>query len=199
MQTLTLSLDTVSPITVTATPRLMQNFRVASPIDAGVQTVAVANALGDVELLTRGTDQTITNFYPDPSSDTAYSSAATGLSGSVMAAGRNAAGQLVIFAAQGLILNYVVEINTPTQRWSAPMPLTVPLPTGAKTITAIVVSNMAKDLYVGVLVGFTSAYGAQNAFSYALWSTAPTALTRTTLNISTQNVVWTGSVKGRQD
>src|ERR1700684_1176963 len=62
--------------------RFMQSYRVDSPVSAGAVVQAVRNGSGDVELFTLGTDGTIWNFYPDPTSQSSYTAVSTGVQAS---------------------------------------------------------------------------------------------------------------------
>jgi len=61
--------------------KLMKQYREATPVNHGIQGAAVRNKDGQVELFTVGSDQTVWNFYPDPTSDTGFRRADTGLKG----------------------------------------------------------------------------------------------------------------------
>ena len=182
-------------VSITVESKFMQNYRIGAAANAGSEVAAVANGQGAVELFTLGTDQKVWNYYPDAGSGTGYSMADTGLSGSTIAAGLNAAGQLVVFAAYGAQLGQVTEVNLPGQRWSAPAYTSIPLPSGSTGAARIVVERIAGQLYVGVLAGGTGPMpGTLYHLAYAIWpaSGAPASLNRTNLTISTLHCVWTG-------
>jgi hypothetical protein len=182
------------PVTVIPKSKFMENFRVASPVNAGSEVLTACNAQGDVELFTVGTDGTLWNFHPDPSSDTGFSASALGLKGSVAAVGVDNGGSIIVFAAEGTSLSYVREVNQPGARWSAPVPVDVPVGAGAIRIARIITGQIGGLLYVGVLTQTRSILSGQSyTFSYAVWSTSNNALTRTNLVVSTLNCAWTGS------
>src|SRR4051812_27471726 len=111
-----MSADVVSDIATTGPhlaveTKFTQSYRVAAAVHAGGDLAAVANGSGQVEVFTVGTDGTIWNFYPDPTSQPGYSRVATGLKGEVIAVGTDAQGRIVLFAATGTQLAYVYEIN----------------------------------------------------------------------------------------
>ena len=56
-------------------------------------------------MFTIGTDGAVWNFYPDPTSDTGYSSVQTGLVARAVAAGVDSSGRVVVFAANNVVLN----------------------------------------------------------------------------------------------
>lgn len=189
------ALETGAAVSVTVESKFMQNYRIGAAANAGSEVAAIANGAGAVELFTLGTDQKVWNFYPDAASATGYSMADTGLRGTAIAAGLNAAGRLVVFAAYGAQLGQVTEINQPGQRWSAPAYCAIPLPSGSTGVARIFAERIAGKLYVAALTGASGPMpGIQYHLSCAIWpaSGAPAALNRTTVTISTLNCVWTG-------
>src|SRR5262245_16938535 len=94
---------------ITVETKLMNQYRLASPVHPGVQGAAVCNKAGQVELFTVGTDGSVSNFFPDSTSDTGYRQAPTGLNGQVVAAGVDNDGNVVAFAGSNAALNYVVK------------------------------------------------------------------------------------------
>lgn len=189
------ALETGAAVSVTVESKFMQNYRIAAAANAGSEVVSTANGQGAVELFSLGTDGKVWNFYPDPASDTGYNMADTGLTGSAIAAGLDAAGRLVVFAASGDRLAQVSEVNQPGRRWSAPAYTAIPLPANATGAERIFAERIAGQLYVGVLTGATGPLpGTQYHLSWAIWPAggAPAALNRTTLTVSTLNCVWSG-------
>jgi hypothetical protein len=182
-----------SPTSMTVETKFMQNYRVASAVNAGIQVFAATNGAGQTELFTVGTDGTVWNFYPDPASVTGYSGITTNLSGSAVAAGLDANGNLVVFAANGLQLSYVVEDRTSSTRWSKPSQVEVPRPLNPTRIAGIYASNIAGMLYVGVLTQFTSAMGALYSLSLSTWNSTNPSFTLTSMNLASLNCVWLGS------
>lgn len=65
----------------------MQNYRIATAVNGGGEAVTVQNGAGQVEVFTTGSDSTVWNFYPDPTSDTGYSGVSTALQAGTVAAG----------------------------------------------------------------------------------------------------------------
>ena len=169
--------DTPAPQTVTET-KFMQNYRVASPVNGGAEVAAVRNGTGDVELFTIGSDGTVWNFYPDPTSDTGYRGVSTGLQGATVSAGVDNNGDIVVFAGSGLQLFYVVEIDSANSRWSAPVAVPVPLPPSATRIANVIAQEIAGQLYVGVLTKYTSAIGAIYSLAISTWQTNAPAFQR---------------------
>jgi hypothetical protein len=105
--------------------KLMKQYREASPVNHGIQGAAVRNKDGQVELFTVGTDETVWNFYPDPTSDTSYRRADTGLKGDSVAAGVDHGGSIVVLAISrygnrmGRAINYVLKfIENGKWKWS---------------------------------------------------------------------------------
>ena len=184
--------DTPAPQTVTET-KFMQNYRVASPVNGGAEVAAVRNGTGDVELFTIGSDGTVWNFYPDPTSDTGYSGVSTGLQGATVSAGVDNNGDIVVFAGSGLQLFYVVEIDSANSRWSTPVAVPVPLPPSATRIANVIAQEIAGQLYVGVLTKYTSAIGAIYSLAISTWQTNAPACQRTSMNLSSVNCVWLGN------
>jgi hypothetical protein len=124
----------VTPYTgpgITMETKLMKQYRLASPVDAGSEGVAVRNANGQVELFTVATDGAVWNVYPDSSSDTGYRKAKTGLIarpvdvGARIAAGLDHDGSIVVFARTGRLHG----VSYATKRkgvWSPTAPATLP-------------------------------------------------------------------------
>ena len=175
--------------------KFMQQYRIAAATHGGGDIVALRNGNGQVETFTVGTDGTVWNFYPDTNSETGYSSVSTGLAARWVVAGLNAAGKIVLFAANNLVLNYVVETGqTGTKRWSGVMTAKLSLPSTAIAISGLYAQQIDGRLYVGALTQFQSASpGNSYALAYALWDDQPGVFRSTTVNLSTLNCVWSGS------
>ena len=109
--------NSTAPVTVTAASKLTESYRITSQVDGGKQLAAIANPKLGVELFTIGNDGTIWNFYPDPNSDTGYSSCDTGLKGTMLAVGLDANGRINLFSdgvsklPNWRYVYYVSEIN----------------------------------------------------------------------------------------
>jgi hypothetical protein len=54
------------------TSKLMQHYRVFSPISAGKSIQAITDGAGNVQLISLGNDGGLYNLWPDPSSDTGW-------------------------------------------------------------------------------------------------------------------------------
>lgn len=116
-------LPSLSPYTgpgITLETKLMHQYRLASPVDTGIEGVAVRNADGQVELFTVGTDGTVWNFSPAEGSDTGYLAVKTGLHarkatmGGRIAAGLDHDGSIVAFVRgpyQGGQVSYATKSN----------------------------------------------------------------------------------------
>jgi hypothetical protein len=146
--------------------KLMQQFREATPVNHGIQGAAVRNKAGQVELFTVGSDQRVWNFYPDPTSDTGYRRADTGLKGDFIAAGLDHGGSIVLLARFGDGVNYAVKYMVKGKgKWSAVTKATLPLFPGYPTvkIRAIYARTIDGQLYVGV-DGVTSGGGYPNGY-----------------------------------
>jgi hypothetical protein len=142
----------VAPYTgpgITMETKLMKQYRLASPVDAGSEGVAVRNKDGQIELFTVGTDGTVWNFYPDSSSDTGYRKVKTGLKaravaiGARVAAGLDHDGSIVAFVRGP---KYSGDLTYATKRkgtWSPPATPTLPPEyTGSGTNTLSVVFDI---------------------------------------------------------
>jgi hypothetical protein len=175
--------------------KFMQQYRIAAAAHGGGDIVALRNGRGQVETFTVGTDGTVWNFYPDTNSDTGYSSVSTGLAAKWVVAGLNAAGRIVLFAANNLVLNYVVETGQAgANRWGSVMTAQLSLPSTALAISGLYAQQIGGRLYVGALTRFQSASpGNSYALAYALWDDQPGVFRSTSLNLSTLNCVWSGS------
>jgi hypothetical protein len=180
---------------LTTETKFMQQYRIAAAAHGGGDIVALRNGRGQVEVFTVGTDGTVWNFYPDASSDTGYSSMSTGLAAKWVVAGLNAAGKIVLFAANNLVLNYVVETGqTGSSRWGPMMTAQLSQPSTAIAISGLYAQQIGGRLYVGALTKFKSASpGNSYALAYSLWDDNPGVFTSTTVNLSTLNCVWSGS------
>src|SRR3954469_6128466 len=89
--------------------KFMHDYRIASAVNGGGEITAVSNSSGQVELFTLGSDGTIWNFYPDPSSESGYQGVSTGMTGGAIAAGVDSKGRVVVFASNALEVNYIYE------------------------------------------------------------------------------------------
>ncbi len=165
---------TGAPPQVAIETKFMESYRLASPVNAGGDSVAVCNGSGQVELFTQGTDGTIWNVYPDPNSDTGYSFISTSLQGATFTASVDSEGRIVVIAGNTSDPNhiyFVYENGTGASRWSAvttvdlPAPITG-LPGGVTTITA---QQIAGSLYVAVIILNQAATG---YMVYSTWDTA---------------------------
>lgn len=148
---------------ITMETKLMKQYRMASTVDHGKQGAAVRNKDGQIELFTIGTDGTVWNFYPDPTSDTGYRQADTGLKGDFIAAGVDHGGSIVVLARSGNGVNYVVKyVVNGRGNWSPVTGATLPLPPDSSEvhIRAIYARTVDGQLYVGV-DGWTEQMGYQ--------------------------------------
>ncbi|MBK8256444.1 MAG: hypothetical protein IPK82_27720 [Polyangiaceae bacterium] len=173
--------------------KLMQQYRIGAAVHGGGDLAAIRNGTGVVEAFTIGTDGNVWDFASDSTSQTGVTSAKTGLVASGVSVGRNAQGRLVVFAANNLVLNYVVE-NAPgsSERWGSVQTAQLPLPQGAIKIAAIFTSAIGGKLYVGVLTQVQNVIGKSYTFSYSIWDDGPGVFQTTTLTLSTLNCVWSG-------
>lgn len=187
------AVDSRTSVTFTVQSKFMQNYRVASAVDAGSEVVAIQNAAGQIDLFSIGTAHDIHNFYPDPTSDTGYSSVSTGLSGTTLAVGQDNLGKLIVFAGSGTQVNSVKELDGGSQRWSAPATLTVPTPRPAITVASLFTVQVAGDLYLAALTRVQSASPGPIYFlSYLHWSEDP-VFVMTPFSIDSTNCVWSGT------
>lgn len=175
--------------------KFMQAYRIAAAAHGGGDIVSVRNGRGQVEAFTVGTDGTVWNFYPDPTSDTGYSSISTGLAAKWVVAGLNAAGKVVLFASNNLTLNYVCETNqTGAGRWGPVLTAQLPKPSTAVAIAGLYTGVIGGSLYVAALTQFQSASpGTSYNLAYCIWDQQPGVFNATTVNLSSLNCVWSGS------
>ncbi len=140
---------------ITVETKLMKQFRLASPVHSGSQGAAVCNQAGQVELFTVGTDGRVWNFYPDPSSDTGYRRADTGMTSqmgdAILAAGVDHDGSVVVFAkAAPDVLHY--RVKKPDGTWSEKITAAnLPAGSGFEKITTVFTRTIDGQLYVAVL------------------------------------------------
>ncbi|RXV68592.1 hypothetical protein D1006_25910 [Burkholderia stabilis] len=186
--------DASSPRLETET-KFMQQYRIAAAVHGGGDIVAVRNGNNQVEAFTVGTDGTVWNFFPDPASDTGYSAMSTGLAARWVVAGLNSAGRIVLFAANNLNLNYVIETGkTGSDRWGSVMTATMPLPVNATAIAGLYAAQIAGKLYVAALTKFQSASpGTSYSLATSIWDQKPGVFQSTSVTLSTLNCVWSGS------
>lgn len=185
--------QTSGPQLVTET-KFMQQYRIGAAVHGGGDIAALQDGAGAVEAFTVGTDGAVWDFFPDPASDTGINAAPTPLFASRVTAGRDRNGRIVLFAADHLQLNYIVE-NAPgsSSRWGSLQTASLPLPAGAITISGIYTGEIAGGLYVGALIQTQSiGPGKSYAFVYSIWDDSPGAFASTTMTLSTLNCVWSG-------
>lgn len=140
--------------------KLMKQYRLGSPVHAGLQGAAVRNKDGQVELFTIGTDGTVWNFAPEKNSSTAYRLVDTKLKGDFIAAGVDHGGSIVILAGAKTGVSYVVKFHG-KEKWSPVTAASLPpadWPTGSPgegkpsliRPKRIYTSTVGGQLYVGV-------------------------------------------------
>lgn len=182
------ALPSVNPYTgpgITLETKLMHQYRLASPVDTGIEGVAIRNADGQVELFTVGTDGTVWNFSPTAGSDTGYIAVKTGLQarkatmGGRIAAGLDHDGSIVAFVRgpyQGYQVSYATKSNGV---WSAAALLKLPDEyTGSGmsqlgTIYDIRARNVDGQLYVALVGRIMS--GGPTYLAVTNWSSTPGA------------------------
>jgi len=172
----------------------MQQFRIGAAAHGGGEIVTVAGSAG-VELFTVGTDNTVWNFYPDPTSATGYSGMSTGMVAGPIGAGVDSSGKIVLFAGNNKLLNYVVQTGrNGAKRWGAVQNATLPANVRAIAVAAIYTSRIGGQLYVGVLSHVAAQPDPSYAFSFAIWDQSPAgAFTTLPGVLSTLNCVWSGA------
>ena len=160
---------------ITVETKLMHQYRLASPVHPERQGAAVCNKAGQVELFTAGSDGTVWNFYPDPTSDTGYRQVPTGLTGRVVAAGADKDGNIVVFTGSKGAVDYVSKKPGDTI-WSNVNSATLPVqrrefPPVYKVLE-IHVRTFDGDLYVAVIGSQTS--GSQPTYvALSNWTATP--------------------------
>lgn len=160
--------DQVS-VTVDVETRLMQNYRVASPVHSGAQTVPVRNRDGLIEFFTLSADGTVWCFEPD--TEAGYRGVNTGYPADVFNVAYDADGTLVLLFARGLELYYVTK-RRGQDGWGQPASISYPIPPGesARKIEKIILGNIGGQIYVGLLVRFSDASGDLFQLVYSIWS-----------------------------
>jgi hypothetical protein len=110
---------------ISASCKLMQNYRVTAPVNGGPEVLAIRTGSG-IELFTLGTGGDIHTFYPDPASETGYSQAAltSGFAFTHLAGAADGAGHAVLFASAGQQIYVLAETGDPAKRWGNPQPVT---------------------------------------------------------------------------
>jgi hypothetical protein len=138
--------------------KFMQNYRVATPVHAGGEIAAIANGNGQVELFTIGSDGTVWNIYPDPSSQTGYNSVSMGFKAEIMAVATSSKGQILLFTAHGMQISYVQETGEPNARWSPSKQFTLTPNSGSAIPPKIlrIIPQQLPDKSLGVGVVYTS-------------------------------------------
>jgi hypothetical protein len=173
--------------------KLTQSYRIASAVNAGSQTASICNGSGQVELFTIGSDGNIWNVYPDPSSDTGYSSVSLGIQAGVVAAGLDANGHVVVFAATALQLYYIAETGNPANRWGQPTAIQVPQPPHATRIARVLTKQIGGTLYVGVLTAYSSVVPNTVQLAYSQWTPGAPLFTATSFSVGSLHCVWLGN------
>ncbi|HET7436920.1 MAG TPA: hypothetical protein VFN10_19585 [Thermoanaerobaculia bacterium] len=173
----------------------MQNYRIGAAVNGGGEIVAIRNGAGAVEAFTTATDQTIWNFYPDPSSDTGYSGVSTGLQGTAVAAGVDAAGHIVLLAASTTEpqVSYVIETGTPGARWGSVQKLATPKPSGTVRIASIITAQIGGQLYVAILTEIQNGGTTVYDLCWSMWNSAKPAVSSTLFQTPSTNCVWLGT------
>lgn len=187
------AVQTSGPQLVTET-KFMQQYRIGAAVHGGGDITALQDGAGAVEAFTVGTDSQVWDFFPDTASDTGTSAVGTPLYASRVTAGRDARGRIVLFAANNLQLNYIVE-NAPgsSNRWGSLQTASLPMPAGAITISGIYTGEIGGALYVAALIETHSISPAKSyALVYSVWDDGPGVFTSTTVTLSTLNCLWSG-------
>ena len=149
--------------------RFSQNYLMETPVPAGAEMAAAVNASGQVELFVVGSDRNVYNTYPDPASDTGWSTVNTGLSGVFVAAALAPNGGLMVVTGDGNAFPYVSEnLGSASTKWSAPAIWTL----NTMTIGRPTMSSLNGALYFGAVCVTGSG---TNEFSMitAVWPQGP--------------------------
>ncbi len=140
--------------------RLMENYVLATPAAAAGQYEVVANAVGELEVLTIGADGNVYEIYPDPASDTGYSQVPVGVSATQLAAGLTDEGLLLVLAAGDGTLSYVLSAPASSAtRWNA----AATLPSLSGQVDDLAAARIGSHLYVAALAGVTT--GSQTTYT----------------------------------
>jgi hypothetical protein len=184
-----------APALTTAGRVTKPDYRMGAIGSVHAGMVAIVNARGGRELFVVAADGRVVHFYPDASSDTGFRAAETGLSGAAIAAGLDARGRIVLFAARGLQLAWVREQGMPGARWSAPAVCAVPMPPAAVAIDAVVASSVGGELLVAALVSARSADGLLTHMSWCAWPDDDDAprMQRSPFATNARHCAWTGA------
>jgi hypothetical protein len=116
------------------------------------RTVVMEGALGQDEAFSIGPDGMVWSFFPQPESEGGYRLKNLHMPAEQLAAGRNGAGRLVVFAADGMVLRYRVETTDPLARWTPPRRVLLPAIRGAQRIQSVSCETIAKLMLVGVVM-----------------------------------------------
>jgi len=172
---------------------LTHSYRVASAVNAGGTIEAVRNAAGDVELFTLGTDSTIWNFYPDPTSASGYRGVSTGIHATTFDVGRDAQGAVTLFFADGKSLSYVTEAPKQSARWPKAKPIGYSAPPDTVRIARVLVRRIDNRLYVAALAEYVAVPKHLYELRYAIWDAPQSTLRSTRMRVDSVNCVWAGS------
>ncbi len=133
----------------------------------------IVNSSGAKEVYSIGSDNLVWRTTFDPSSASGYIQTNLGLPADSLAVSLDPWGRIVVFAAYGLNLRYIVIDHSPGQignKWSKPMDVCVPEVDNATRLGNVYVQTVGDDLHVGVFTQYrVSSTSKLYAFAHALW------------------------------
>ena len=138
-------------VQVATETRFMEHFSVGTGVNPGWEILSATNRNGDVEVFTIGRDGLVHNYFPDPTSNTGYSTTSLG-SAQAIGVITNSDGNITVFLSFNLELHMVVQQPGAAQRWSSPQPLNYPRPPDGGSISEIYPTLVESAIYIALRI-----------------------------------------------
>ena len=155
-------------------------------------TALATNADGQEEAYSIALDGYIWSYAVHSDSGRTGRLISTGLRASTFATGKLNNGHTVVIAADGALVQYVVESGNPGQRWSLPCPASFPATQNSEAgIDKIFTQTLGHHLFVGVLTRHPCADGEdRHQFWESIWTGGGLVFSHSPLKIERERNIW---------
>lgn len=155
-------------------------------------TTVTTNADGQEEAYSIAPDGFVWTYTVDSECGRTGRLITTGLRASAFALGKSPDGRNIVIAADGAMVQFVVETGDPKQRWSAPR--SVSFPAAQKKVVSVeklFTQVLAGNLFIGLLTRHLNATG-ENLFQFweAIWAGTDIVFSHSPLEIERQRNIW---------
>ena len=191
-----------SPLPLAATPKSQQTdlFARTSVVPMWKDTLVTINADGQEEAYSIAPDGFVWSYTVDSEFGRTGRLVTTGLRASAFAHGKSSDGHIIVIAADGALVHFVVETGNPKRRWSTPQ--VVSFSATRQTVVAVeklFTQVLAGNLFVGVLARHSDAKGEHvHQFWEAIWAGGEMVFSHSPLQIQHQKNIWVEKLSGTQ-